>query len=187
MEAVTRTLTEWRLERYAPTFDALGYDDLPWLKMLSAVGLGEVTRAVGMKTGHAAKFLSYMQRLASGVPPGSAPQLPAQAPAPAPAAALQYTPRQQPQLKPSTAIVPVAERMAMAQLLIQAIGEGVTLRDDLVDYVDRHEAQLDCRCDRAAVVQRLWRMVAANKVERRDDNYTLQGVEAAAQAAVGAA
>ena len=74
MEAVTKTLTEWRLESYAPKFDELGYDDLIWLQMMGAERLREVSQAVGMKTGHAAKFLTYMQQLASGVPPGSAPE-----------------------------------------------------------------------------------------------------------------
>ena len=185
MEAITKTLADWRLDSYASKFDELGYDDLLWLKMMSAERLKEVTQAVGMKTGHAAKFLSYMQQLASGVAPGSVPtQEPAPAPAPAPATALQYTPRPQPQLQctspaaaqPSTAIVPIAEKVSLAQLLTQAMEEGLTRRDDLVDYVARNKAKLNCNSDRTTVVVALRQGVTVRQKFRQDgDCYSLIG------------
>ena len=53
-------LVACRLEQYS---DALiekeGYDDLPFLQDMSPAELHEVAKAVGMKPGHAAKFVGW--------------------------------------------------------------------------------------------------------------------------------
>ena len=53
-------LTAFRLERYAEVMDEEGYDDLRWLCDAGAAQLRAVAEGVGMKPGHARKFVDYV-------------------------------------------------------------------------------------------------------------------------------
>ena len=66
IDAVRTVLGRIGLERYAESFDDIGYDDLAYLLHLNAARLGEVAEEVGMKPGHRRKFVD-MLREASGV------------------------------------------------------------------------------------------------------------------------
>ena len=51
------------MEQYAEKFDDEGYDDLHYLRELPAASLRSVAADCGMKPGHAAKFVTWMQAL----------------------------------------------------------------------------------------------------------------------------
>ena len=58
--AVAEELTRLGLEAYAAVFDDLGYDDLAYLCQLSAPKRQEVAQEVGLKPGHARKFVELL-------------------------------------------------------------------------------------------------------------------------------
>ena len=53
-------LRSFRLDMYADAFDAQGYDDLDYLRVMSAGQQEELLDAVGMKPGHRAKFQAIL-------------------------------------------------------------------------------------------------------------------------------
>ena len=53
-------LTRLNLEQYAATFDELGYDDLPYLVGMAPDARQEVAQEVGLKPGHARKFVELL-------------------------------------------------------------------------------------------------------------------------------
>ena len=67
-DSVGSLLRSFRLEMYVQAFDDEGYDDLDYLRELPAAALRSVAADCGMKPGHAAKFVTWMQAL-PGVPP----------------------------------------------------------------------------------------------------------------------
>ncbi|CAK0899347.1 unnamed protein product [Prorocentrum cordatum] len=58
MEAVREVLGSLRLERYAETFEEMGWDDLD-IHTLDPEALRDLARDVGMRPGHASKFLRH--------------------------------------------------------------------------------------------------------------------------------
>ena len=56
-------LRSFRLDSYVQAFDDEGYDDLHYLRELPAASLRSVAADCGMKPGHAAKFVTWMQAL----------------------------------------------------------------------------------------------------------------------------
>lgn len=60
MAAVAEMLRSFRLDMYADAFDAQGYDDLDYLRVMSASQQTELLDAVGMKPGHRAKFQAIL-------------------------------------------------------------------------------------------------------------------------------
>ena len=65
MAAVRSLLAQWRLEQYADKFDEEGYDDIDFLKSLKRddkAALETVLReGIGMKAGHVAKFVQWLE------------------------------------------------------------------------------------------------------------------------------
>ena len=61
MGAVVAMLTRAKLVQYAQLFDELGYDDLPFLRMMPRERLEAVAAHAHMKTGHVARFLVQMR------------------------------------------------------------------------------------------------------------------------------
>ena len=67
MDEVAAVLSAVRLASYAETFDEMGYDDLPFLRGLDASELRRVaTEEIGMRVGHAARFVDYLSGVWSG-------------------------------------------------------------------------------------------------------------------------
>ena len=65
MDEVKSILKSWNLSQYADTFLEQGYDDLAYLKGLGEDALQRVANSVGMKPGHAGKFVMYMMSTAA--------------------------------------------------------------------------------------------------------------------------
>ncbi|CAK0803694.1 unnamed protein product, partial [Prorocentrum cordatum] len=57
MEDVDLLLRALRLEQYAPRFEAEGWDDTDFLQSLDGQALTDLARSVGMKPGHADRFV----------------------------------------------------------------------------------------------------------------------------------
>ena len=57
---VRAALLRLNLEQYADMFDELGYDDLPYLIKMGVEARGEVATEVGLKPGHARKFVELL-------------------------------------------------------------------------------------------------------------------------------
>ena len=60
MAAVAEMLRSFRLDMYADAFDAQGYDDLDYLRVMSAAQQAQLLNAIGMKPGHRAKFQAIL-------------------------------------------------------------------------------------------------------------------------------
>jgi hypothetical protein len=61
MEGVRAFLGGVRLGEYAEAFEEQGYDDLPWLSRLGDDLLREICDSLGMKPGHAMKFVMKLR------------------------------------------------------------------------------------------------------------------------------
>ena len=61
MDGVAQLLHEFRLERYIEKFDEQGYDDLLDLLGMSEERMRQCVETVGMKSGHAQKFIEYLK------------------------------------------------------------------------------------------------------------------------------
>ena len=57
---VRAALVRLNLEQYADMFDELGYDDLPYLIQMGVEARGQVATEVGLKPGHARKFVELL-------------------------------------------------------------------------------------------------------------------------------
>jgi len=57
---VRAALVRLNLEQYADMFDELGYDDLPYLIQMGVEARGELATEVGLKPGHARKFVELL-------------------------------------------------------------------------------------------------------------------------------
>ena len=66
--AVHELLLKFRLAQYADAFEAAGYDDADFLMQLSADGAQQVARIVGMKPGHAHRFVDSIVAASAQVP-----------------------------------------------------------------------------------------------------------------------
>ena len=70
MEEVKRVLAAINLAQYADAFDKEGYDDLRHLASFDGATLAKVAREIGMKPGHALRFVDQFkagaERLLSG-------------------------------------------------------------------------------------------------------------------------
>ena len=59
MPAVLQALEGVGLGRYAAAFEEQGYDDLRYLRTMDAAERATVAESVGMKQGHAGKFVKF--------------------------------------------------------------------------------------------------------------------------------
>ena len=59
MPAVVQALEGVGLGRYAAAFEEQGYDDLRYLRTMDAAERATVAESVGMKQGHANKFVKF--------------------------------------------------------------------------------------------------------------------------------
>ena len=59
MPAVVQALEGVGLGRYAAAFEEQGYDDLRYLRTMDAAERATVAESVGMKQGHADKFVKF--------------------------------------------------------------------------------------------------------------------------------
>ena len=59
MPAVLQALEGVGLGRYAAAFEEQGYDDLRYLRTMDAAERATVAESVGMKQGHASKFVKF--------------------------------------------------------------------------------------------------------------------------------
>jgi hypothetical protein len=77
MTAVRHLLRDYRLEGYGDAFDEFGFDDLEFLRTLAPATLASTLEEhVGMKPGHAAKFVAYFLGSTGGrLSPADAPAM----------------------------------------------------------------------------------------------------------------